>query len=82
MDERSLAFARLFQSVREGLYAGTLGANSTSTVAANPHLKQIFGYPPDAAESVVLPFDPSRFVDPQARQAFIELLDQIGRAHV
>ena len=78
MDERSLVFARLFQSVREGLYAGTLGANSTSTVAANPHLKQIFGYPPDAAESVVLPFDPSRFVDPQARQAFIELLDREG----
>lgn len=78
MDERALAFARLFQSVREGLYAGTLAANSTSTLAANPHLKQIFGYPPDAAESVVLPFDPSRFVDPHARQAFIERLDRDG----
>ena len=84
MDERVLAFVRLFQSVREGVYAGTLGASSTSTLAANPHLKQIFGYPPDTAESVVLPFDSSRFVDPHARQAFIELLDREGAvtAHV
>ena len=28
--ERDIAFARLFQSVREGVYMGTLGANSTS----------------------------------------------------
>ena len=55
---------------------GTLTANSTSTLAANPHLKKIFGYPPDAIEHIVQPFDPSRFVDPQARQTFIELLDR------
>ena len=78
MDERNLAFARLFQSVREGVYVGTLGANSTSTLAANPHLKAIFGYPPDAAESLVQPFDAARFVDPQARQGFIDLLDRDG----
>ena len=78
MDERAIAFARLFQSVREGIYVGTLGANSTSTLAANPHLKAIFGYPPDAAETLVQPFEPSRFVDPQARQTFIELLDRDG----
>jgi two-component system NtrC family sensor kinase len=76
VDERSIAFARLFQNVREGVYVGTLGANSTSTLAANPHLKAIFGYPADAAETIVQPFDPSRFVDPQARQTFIELLDR------
>jgi signal transduction histidine kinase len=57
---------------------GTLGANSTSTVAANPHLKSIFGYPPDAAENLVQPFEAARFVDPQARQDFIELLDRDG----
>jgi len=78
MSERDQAFARLFQSVHEGVYCGALGANSTSTLAANPHLKAIFGYPPDAAETVVLPFDQSRFVDPQARQTFIELLDRDG----
>jgi signal transduction histidine kinase len=78
MDERNIAFARLFQSVREGVYMGTLGANSASTLAANPHLKSIFGYPPDAAESLVQPFEAARFVDPQARQTFIELLDRDG----
>ncbi len=64
--------------MREGVYLGTLAANSLSTVSANPHLKQIFGYSPDAAESVVQPFDPARFVDPLARQTFIELLDRDG----
>ena len=76
MDERSIAFARLFQSVREGVYMGSLGANSTTTLAANPHLKQIFGYAPDAAETIVQPFETSRFVDPEARQTFIEILDR------
>ena len=78
MDERTPAFARLFQGVKEGVYFGALGANSTSTLAANPHLKQIFGYPADAVETVVQPFEPARFVDPQARQDFIELLDRDG----
>lgn len=76
MDERAVALTRLFQSLPEGVYMGTLGANSSTTLGANPHLKTIFGYAPDAAESVVQPFDPSRFVDPQARQTFIELLDR------
>jgi PAS domain S-box-containing protein len=78
-DGRDLAFARLFHSVHEGVYMGTLAAASTSTLAANPHLKTIFGYPQDAAEHIVLPFDHSRFVDPLARQAFIEMLDREGR---
>lgn len=78
MDERALAFARLFQSVHEGVYFGALGANSSTTLAANPHLKQIFGYPADAADSVVQPFDAARFVDPHARQTLIELLDRDG----
>jgi PAS domain S-box-containing protein len=78
MDERSIAFARLFAGVKEGVYLGALGAKSTSTLAANPHLKQIFGYPADAVETVVQPFEPARFVDPQARQDLIELLDRDG----
>ena len=76
MDERTPAFARLFQGVKEGVYFGALGANSTSTLAANPHLKQIFGYAPDAAETLVQPFETARFVDPEARQVFIEMLDR------
>jgi len=57
---------------------GTLGAVGTTTFAANPHLKTILGYPEDAAESLVQPFDISRFVDPQARHDFIEKLDKEG----
>jgi len=68
----------VFQAVREGVYIGTLGAASTTTIAANPHLKTIFGYPLETAEHLVQPFDPSRFVDPQARTLFIERLDRDG----
>jgi two-component system NtrC family sensor kinase len=77
-DRRLAGFARLFDSVHEGVYLGTLGAVSTTTLAANPHLKQIFGYPPDAVESLVQPLDAARFVDPQARHDLIEKLDRDG----
>ena len=77
-DERAAAFARLFNSVREGVYLGTLGAAGNTTLAANPHLKAIFGYPEDAAETLVQPFDVSRFVDPLARSELIEKLDREG----
>jgi len=68
----------VFQAVREGVYVGTLGAASTATLAANPHLKTIFGYPPETAEHLVQPFDTSRFVDQQARTLFVEKLDREG----
>jgi two-component system cell cycle sensor histidine kinase/response regulator CckA len=68
-----------FQAVHEGVFIGTLGAASTTTLSANPHLKTIFGYPLETAESLVQPFDVSRFVDPQARTLFIERLDREGR---
>ncbi len=69
----------LFQAVREGVYTGTLGAASTATISANPHVKAIFGYPPETAEAHVQPFDLSRFVDPQARTLFVERLDREGQ---
>ncbi len=68
----------LFQAVHEGVYVGTVAAASTATISANPHLKAIFGYPPETAESLVQPFDISRFVDPQARTLFVERLDREG----
>ena len=69
----------MFQAVREGVYVGTLAAASTTTLSANPHLKTIFGYPLETAESLVQPFDISRFVDLQARTLFIERLDREGQ---
>src|SRR5918995_4094336 len=61
------ALARLFEVVHEGVYLGSLDATGSATVAANPHLKLMFGYAADAPDKSVRPFDPDRFVDPQIR---------------
>ncbi|HEV2984729.1 MAG TPA: ATP-binding protein [Vicinamibacterales bacterium] len=78
MERRAAAFARLFEAVHEGVYIGTIGPDSTATIAANPHLKLIFGYASEAPERDVRPFDCDRFVDPQARVALIERLTTDG----
>src|SRR5713101_8882649 len=74
MERRAAAFARLFEAVHEGVYIGTIGPDATSTIAANPHLKLIFGYASESPELDVRPFDQDRFVDPQARVALLERL--------
>jgi signal transduction histidine kinase len=74
VNQRAKAFARLFEAVHEGVYIGAVGAQSTATIAANPHLKLIFGYPNETPEEDVRPFDSDRFVDPQARAALLERL--------
>jgi signal transduction histidine kinase len=75
-EPRAEAFARLFEAVHEGVYIGTVraGAGDDVTIAANPHLKLIFGYPVETEETEVRPFDATRFVDPQSRATFIERL--------
>ena len=78
MDRRASAFARLFEAVHEGVYIGTIGPESSSTIAANPHLKLIFGYAGEASEKNVRPFDLDRFVDPHARTALLERLKTDG----
>src|SRR6185503_10045154 len=78
MDRRASAFARLFEAVHEGVYIGTIGPESSSTIAANPHLKLMFGYGGETAEADVRPFDRDRFIDPQARVALLERLTTDG----
>jgi two-component system NtrC family sensor kinase len=78
MDRRAAAFARLFEAVHEGVYIGTIAPESTTTIAANPHLKLIFGYEGESPERDVRPFDADRFVDPQARVALLERLSADG----
>jgi signal transduction histidine kinase len=78
VDRRAAAFARLFEAVHEGVYIGTIGPDNSSTIAANPHLKLIFGYPSEAPEADVLPFDRDGFIDPQARVALLERLTNDG----
>jgi signal transduction histidine kinase len=77
-ERRAAAFARLFEAVHEGVYIGTLGPETTATVAANPHLKLIFGYGSETPEADVRPFDCDRFVDVQARVALLERLTTDG----
>ena len=74
VEKPAAAFARLFEAVHEGVYIGTIASGATSTIAANPHLKLIFGYADDVPEAHVRPFDRDRFVDPQARAALLERL--------
>ena len=78
MDKRAAAFARLFEALHEGVYIGTIGLEHTSTIAANPYLKLIFGFANETSEKDVRPFDRERFVDAQARTAFIERLSTDG----
>ena len=68
------AFARLFESVHEGVYIGAIAADSALTFSANPYLKLMFGYASETPTEDVRPFEAARFVDPQAREAFVERL--------
>jgi signal transduction histidine kinase/CheY-like chemotaxis protein len=73
-DPRAEALARLFEAVHEGIYVGVISADSSRTLAANPHLKLILGHGPETPESEVRPFDPARFEDPEARVALRDRL--------
>ncbi len=74
------AFARLFESVHEGVYIGLVGEDETATLAANPYLKLMFGWPEETSASDVRPFDTERFVDAQARTEFLRQLARGGTA--
>ena len=77
-EHRADAFARLFEAVHEGVYIGHLGPQDTKTLAANPYLKVMFGYAAEEGDGQIRPFDAPRFVDPQARVAFIDRLATEG----
>ena len=78
MERRATALARFFDGVLEGVYIGTIGPEDTATIAANAHLKLVFGYASETPDADVRPFDADRFVDLQAREAFIERLGADG----
>ena len=73
-----VALSRLFESVPLGIYVGAFGGAGDATVAANPHLKLMFGHAPEADAAAVRPFEPERFVDPQGRAAFFARLERDG----
>jgi signal transduction histidine kinase/CheY-like chemotaxis protein len=74
------ALARLFDTVRQGLFMGTLTDEACETGSVNPYLKLMFGYPPEVPDADVRPFDVDRFVDPQARAGLLAALARDGAA--
>ena len=74
----SETFARLFEAVHEGVYIGVMDPFATATLFANPFLKLMFGFAADTPPAEVRPFDADRFVDPQARDQFLERLRRDG----
>jgi signal transduction histidine kinase len=71
-------FARLFEAVHEGVYIGVIDSASNATLFANPFLKLMFGFAADAIATDVRPFEADRFVDPQARDQFVDRLRRDG----
>ena len=63
---------------RRRLHRHRLGADDAATLSANPHLKLMFGYAAETPTTDVRPFELERFVDPQARDGFIERLQRDG----
>ena len=75
---RAESLARLFEAVHEGVYIGLLGPRDNLTIAANPYLRIMLGYPPATPESSLRPFDPDRFTDEGARTVFIDRIARDG----
>ena len=71
-------FARLFEAVHEGVYIGVIDPAENATLFANPFLKLMFGFAADAPPIDVRPFETDRFVDPQARDQFLDRLRRDG----
>ena len=68
--------------MHEGVFIGALAPAGSdagdTTLAANPHLKLIFGYAADAPDTSVVPFAKERFIDADARATFLERLATDG----
>src|SRR6187455_367395 len=67
--------------MREGVFIGAIPTGRSSggtTLAANPHLKAVFGFTAEAPEADVAPFDPERFADAVARALFVGRLTNDG----
>ena len=72
------SFTRLFEVLPQGFYSGTITGNTTKTLATNPHLKLMFGYPTQTSYTKVKPFDAGRVVDTEAFETFLERLKRDG----
>lgn len=73
------AFAHFFDTLQEGVYIGLVGGHESATLAANPHLRLMFGWPEELPSAAVKPLDADRFVDDQARAEFLQQLARDGQ---
>jgi signal transduction histidine kinase len=60
------------------VYIGSITGPVSHTLSANPYLKLMFGFAAETPPEDVRPFDVERFVDPQARDSFVERLQRDG----
>lgn len=72
------AFVELFEGLQEGLYVGLLGPRRSTTLAANAHLLEMFGWPAGTPGHRVRPLDLDRFVDPESRSTLLTTLAREG----
>ena len=75
------AFEQLVHTLHEGVYIGLIRLDGSATLAANPHLRLMFGWEPTIAAADVRPLDGERFVDEQARHELIQQLARDGVAN-
>ncbi|HSL22596.1 MAG TPA: ATP-binding protein [Vicinamibacterales bacterium] len=74
-------YQRLFEAVHEGVYIGRVsrdGSIPSETIAANPHLRLMFGFPAEGTDKGPNPFDAGTLTDPRAREAFFARLERDG----
>jgi PAS domain S-box-containing protein len=74
------ALVQLFETLRQGIYFGSLHANGSATHAANPHLKLMLGFAPEIPDGDVRPFDPPTLADTDSRASLLERLARDGGA--
>ena len=72
-------FAHLFDGLQEGVYIGLVTADDSATLAANPHLRLMFGWGSSVPMNDVRPLDASRFVDDQARSDLLQHFRRDGQ---
>jgi signal transduction histidine kinase/ActR/RegA family two-component response regulator len=68
-------------ALHEGVFVGQLTSadhDTWLTLAANRHLKDLFGYPIDAPDTAVSPLAAARFDDATVRASFLERLSSEG----
>ena len=73
------SFAGFFEALPEGAYVGLIHHDRTLTLAANPQLRVIFGWPATTPSADIRPFETDRFLDDQARDEFLRQLARDGQ---